>query len=491
MNYQVGKYTLDNEQTSIIYDNSDYLLVVAGAGSGKTLTILGKIKYLVEEKDINPNEILCISFTKKASTSLEEKIKKELNIDMKVYTFHKLALDILNNNTLSIADPNLLDDIIYLFFNQEVYNYPYLKKIILKYLKEKDYNKIPNKKIDILSKNMSTFIHLFKCNGYNLLDFKKFFKKIKLTLSYKNYLNEKIFLLLTFNIYLIYLNTLKENNEIDFDDMIINATNYIKESNFGRTLKYIIIDEYQDTSLIRFNLIKEIIAKTSSKLMVVGDDFQSIYRFTGCDLDLFINFKKYFKKANIKKIQTTYRNSNELIKIAGKFIMKNDKQIRKNLTSNKHLSNPIKIIYYTNLKKELKKLILDIYNSTNKSILILGRNNNDINQVLDNELRKEEDKIIYSINKDIDITYMTIHKSKGLESDNVIIMNLTNNYNSLPTKIKNDNIMRLVSKSSEKYPYNEERRLFYVGLTRTKNYVYLLVPKNNPSVFIEEIRKMC
>ena len=91
--------------------------------------------------------------------------------------------------------------------------------------------------------------------------------------------------------------------------------------------KYVIIDEYQDTSLVRFNLIKEILDKTDSKLMVVGDDFQSIYRFTGCDISLFLNFKKYFNKAKILKIQNTYRNSQELIDIAGNFVMKNKHQI--------------------------------------------------------------------------------------------------------------------------------------------------------------------
>ena len=98
--YKVGKYLLDSEQTKIVEDDSNHLLVVAGAGSGKTLTILGKIKYLVEEKNINPEEILCISFTKKASDSLEEKISNELGIKVPVYTFHKLALDVLKDNIL-------------------------------------------------------------------------------------------------------------------------------------------------------------------------------------------------------------------------------------------------------------------------------------------------------------------------------------------------------------------------------------------------------
>ena len=119
--------------------------------------------------------------------------------------------------------------------------------------------------------------------------------------------------------------------------------------------------------------------------------------------------------------------------------------------------------------------------------MILGRNNNDITLIIDSDFKQEDDKIIYLKNKDIKITYLTVHKSKGLECDNVIIINLKNNYLGFPSQIENEKILRLVSSNNDKYPYSEERRLFYVALTRTKNNVYLLVPKYNYSIFIKEI----
>jgi len=105
-------YCLDCEQRQVVYDNSKHTIVIAGAGSGKTLTIIGKIRYLIEEKNIKEDEILCISFTKEASTSLKNKLKKYYNYDIEVYTFHKLSLEIIKENSnseYSITPANLLD----------------------------------------------------------------------------------------------------------------------------------------------------------------------------------------------------------------------------------------------------------------------------------------------------------------------------------------------------------------------------------------------
>ena len=463
----ISGYKLDEEQLKIVYDDSKNMLVVAGAGSGKTLTILGKINYLINEQNISPKEIICISFTKAASESLKNKIKKEFSLDMEVYTFHKLALNILKNK-YNIADPNTLEYIIDDFFKY---------KQVDKYIK-----KISTKELENLKKLLSTFIHLFKCNNYKLNDFNTFLKQIRKLFNF-DYKKEKNFLTMALNIYLQYEKYLKENNEIDFDDMIILATKKVQKS-FNKKVKYIIIDEYQDTSLIRFNLIKSIIDKTNSNLLVVGDDFQSIYRFTGCDINLFLNFKQYFNDSKILKIQSTYRNSNELIKISGDFVMKNKKQIRKTLTSKKHLKNPIKIYNYNSPKSDFKKLLKIVYKS-DKELLVIGRNNNDIFNYIDKDFKYKNGLYIY---ENIKFKYMTVHKSKGLESDNVIIINMNDDILGFPSKIKQNKILRLVQKY-DKYPYSEERRLFYVALTRTKNNVYLFTKIKNNSIFIKELLK--
>lgn len=496
MNDKICGYYLDKEQKKIVLDKSKYLLVVAGAGSGKTLTILGKINYLVKYKKINKDDILCISFTKASADSLKEKVKQEFNLDMKVYTFHKLSLEILKENKIryNIADTNTLDDIIHKFIYIDVLNNKKYMKRILKYFKIKYKNKNEyikfidkNENVEMFEKLISTFIHLFKCNGYKLEDFNSFLKKAKRNIFKYRY--NKNFLIIVLNIYLEYEKYLKQNKEIDFDDMIIKATNLVNKKGIKHKYKYVIIDEYQDTSLVRFNLIKEILDKTNSKLMVVGDDFQSIYRFTGCDISLFLNFKKYFKKAKVLKIQNTYRNSQELIDIAGSFVMKNKNQINKKLRSNKHIDKPIKIIYYENIRRKFIELITEIYEKTNKPILILGRNNKDINILLSDKIRLENDNLIYIDNQNIKMKYLTVHKSKGLEEENTIIINLEDKLLGFPNKIEDSNLLKFVSKNKEKYLYAEERRLFYVALTRTKNNTYLLVPKNKESIFIQELIK--
>ena len=186
------------------------------------------------------------------------------------------------------------------------------------------------------------------------------------------------------------------------------------------------------------------------------------------------------------KIRNTYRNSEELIKIASEFILKNKYQLRKELTSFKHIDYPLQVIYFN----DLKSTILKVLDKLDKgSIFILGRNNNDINLILSDLLVVDNDKIVYKKRKDLVINYLTIHKSKGLEADNVIVINFFNSVLGFPNQIKEERIMRLVTKKAEDYPYSEERRLFYVAITRTRNRCYLLVPSNNYSIFIKELER--
>lgn len=337
----VNGYSLDEEQIKPVLENEKYSLIIASAGSGKTLTLIGKIKYLLENNIYTKDEICCISFTNEATNNLKNNIIKNCNTEVSTYTFHKLALKILSlaNINYEISNPNLLNEIIDEFFLSKCFGNTKLQSIIYnkfhKYIhNDKNWGVIlTSKELQAYKKTIITFINLMKSNNYNKESFESFFK----TKKFKNTLT------IIYAIYTIYETEKASTNKIDFDDMMINATKIIKEGKITLPYKLIIIDEFQDTSLCRFNLINEIIKMNNASLTVVGDDFQSIYRFSGCDLNLFLNFTNYYKEAKIYKLENTYRNSIELITTAGKFIQKNKKQVRKNLKSPKSLENPILI----------------------------------------------------------------------------------------------------------------------------------------------------
>ena len=189
-------------------------------------------------------------------------------------------------------------------------------------------------------------------------------------------------------------------------------------------------------------------------------------------------FKKYYGFTKIIKIINTYRNSYELIQVASNFIMKNKYQIKKKLYSKKHLNKPIKIVYYKKNESIKLKKVLELIDN---NVLILGRNNFDINSVLDEDITFKDNKIIYKK----EYEYKTVHRSKGLEEQNIILINLNNSKYGFPNK-RSDNISRILL-PKDRYLYEEERRLFYVALTRTMNYIYLLVDKDNPSTFVKEL----
>lgn len=360
-----------------------------------------------------------------------------------------------------------------------------------------------------LLKLIKTFIELFKGNNYTIDKFSEFKKSNQQNPKLFERKRTELFLNIVEDIYISYENYLKEIKKIDFNDMINNATRQVQKGNLKGSYKYIIVDEYQDTSFTRYNLLKAIQEKTHAKVCVVGDDWQSIYRFTGCDVSLFTQFEKFFENPVKLRIETTYRNSQDLIDISGEFIKQNPNQIDKKLKSKKAPADkPVKIAYY-NIKSaedRIKKmeLIVDTIAKTSDKIMIVGRNNFDICYFADgykicgdtgeSKVKKpfkkgKGNELIYTKNKDLKIKYITVHKSKGLEEDNVILINLENKRTGFPNQIEDDSVLNFVINDSDQYDYGEERRLFYVALTRTKNNVYLLAPETHKSVFVEELEK--
>lgn len=356
-----------------------------------------------------------------------------------------------------------------------------------------DVNKF-NKFIDLITE----FISLFKGNDYSADKFSEFKKENESNEDEFDKKRTRLFLDIVEEIYLQYENYLNEISKIDFNDMINNATREVEKGNLPQHYRYILVDEYQDTSYTRYNLVKAIQDQTDAKVCVVGDDWQSIYRFAGCDVSLFSNFENYFENPDKLTIQTTYRNSQELIDISGRFIKKNPNQINKSLNSKKDSTHkPVKLVYYNNASKESKikamELMINKISKDSSDIMILGRNNFDINDFIEGGLferkNKDDSELIYKKNKKLNIDFISVHKSKGLEKDNVILINLENNVVGFPNQMVEDKLLNFVINDSDQYPNGEERRLFYVALTRTKNNVYLLVPETDKSEFVIELEE--
>lgn len=297
----------------------------------------------------------------------------------------------------------------------------------------------------------------------------------------------------TKEIYNYYQKSIHSNGKIDFADMINYSYKNMDKIKDLYKYKYIIIDEYQDISMQRYNFTKKLSDLMKAKIVGVGDDWQAIYSFSGSDVNLFSSFLDIMGYGEIIKINNTYRNSQELIDIAGDFISKNKSLIHKNLLSNKRIEKPIELIYYKPFKLafRLHDIIEKLYNENRKSsILLLGRYKSDIDEIIDSNLfrRNIGNKIICNKYPDLVIDFLTIHSSKGLGYDNVILLNALNKKRGFPSQITTPPLISILNTNTQN-EYEEERRLFYVAITRTKNKVYIMCPNKykDLSSFVKEI----
>lgn len=350
-------------------------------------------------------------------------------------------------------------------------------------------------RLDGFENLLATFITLFKSNGFGASKFDEF-SAIQAKTAQAT-LRRRCFLRLAKAVYERYERKLSEERAFDFNDMINKAALIVEGLPSGALgYAYVIVDEYQDVSVSRIRLLKAILGNTGAHLFCVGDDWQSIFRFAGSDVSLFTRFGEHFAHAAEMRIENTYRNSQELLDAMGRFVTMNPAQLPKKLKSAKHCDDPIVPISYNGKEdkpRALREAARSIYRETGgraATVLLLGRTKYDETTVKDSSLFVRKDGA-YAIPQapELSFRFLTVHKSKGLEGDYAILLNAEDGQLGFPNRIADDPLLQLVLGAPEPYEFAEERRLFYVALTRTRNRVFILVPDKARSPFIDDLQK--
>jgi DNA helicase IV len=279
---------------------------------------------------------------------------------------------------------------------------------------------------------------------------------------------------------------------VDYNDMISKALEHLEQKNFTSKYKYIFVDEFQDISILRNEMIKELTSLNENAcIKVVGDDWQAINKFAGSDVMIIKNFQNHYNDAKRVDLKDTFRFGKTIADISKKFIMKNkDSQISKDINTLKGKESNIYVYWDNYSRKDEKEKnntahIRDVIDKLIekdpqiKEILITGRY-----KFLLKKEQLEEIKKNYS---SIDISFKSVHSSKGLGMDYVIVIGMEEGYNGFPSEKENDPIIDSVLKNEENYPYAEERRLFYVALTRVKKDIVFVSNPKKTSSFLKEI----
>ncbi|MDO8569835.1 MAG: UvrD-helicase domain-containing protein [bacterium] len=328
----------------------------------------------------------------------------------------------------------------------------------------------------------ATFLDLTKSNGYTL-------ENLQSKVVVRNNPRELAFFDVFSPIYQAYEDYLKQTNAIDFHDMLIKAASFINAGRYKANFRYIIIDEFQDFSMSKCVLVKALCDQNpDTKLFCVGDDWQSVFRFTGSDISLMTNFEESYGFTRKSQLVVTNRFNHNLATISNQFILKNPLQIKKEVRSEKDIFGEAVEIHYKKkadddwvLKEVLGSLNTGARNEKRKStVFLLGRYKHNKPEYLS--------KYQHELGN-LTIDFLTVHSSKGSEADYVVVLDVISGKYGFPSEITDDPLLEIVLSKGDLYPHAEERRLMYVAMTRARHKVYIITDENRPSVFVLELDK--
>lgn len=273
---------------------------------------------------------------------------------------------------------------------------------------------------------------------------------------------------------------LRDANEVDFEDMLNLATDLIEAGRWTSPYRVVLVDEFQDASQSRAQLVRALVNPAGHFLFAVGDDWQSIYRFAGSDISAMTRFEDTFGAGHVLRLERTFRCSQQLSTISGDFVMKNPNQLRKVVRSNRTTPTPVALAVVDGeagardaIAQRLSELSMLSTDGSRTSVKILGR------------YRHEQELLPRIRYSGLDVSFQTVHSSKGLEADHVIIPGL--NRGSFPSAREDDPLLRLALPAGDDFPHAEERRLLYVALTRARETVLLIAKAGRESEFVTEL----
>ena len=296
----------------------------------------------------------------------------------------------------------------------------------------------------------------------------------------------KLFLRIFEIVFKKYTKELNRQGAIDFGDMISMAADLVRKNRYISNWDYIIIDEFQDISDGRHDLVKALLEQNErAKLFCVGDDWQAIYRFAGSDHLIMRDFKKRYEGATVIKLDRTFRFNDQIAEAGERFIMKNPSQIKKKLAASVKKDDPQTFLHWTyeepiDAALRIAGLIQEQCDTSSKSLQILFRYNR--NAFSDSQTRRLESEWKGDVCKQ-----RTIHGAKGLEADYVIVVDLNSERSGFPSKREDDPVLNLVLPPSDNFPNSEERRLLYVALTRAREQTHLIANSGYMSEFADEL----
>ena len=337
--------TLNREQKEAVFHTEGPLLLLAGAGSGKTRCLTHRIAYLIDEMGVKPWNILAITFTNKAAGEMRERVNRLVDYgadQVWVSTFHSMCVRILRRHIDRIGFANEFT----------IYDTDDQKTVMKNICKRLDINTKIYKERALLGAISSAKDELIGVSEY--------------ALNAGNDMNQRTHAM----VYREYQETLQKNNALDFDDLIVKTVELFKScpeilDSYQERFQYIMVDEYQDTNTAQFELVR-LLAQKNRNLCVVGDDDQSIYKFRGANIRNILDFEKYFPEAKVIKLEQNYRSTQSILDAANAVISNNERRKDKALWTERGSGEPVHFRQFDNAYEEAEYIADDVCRKVRK-----------------------------------------------------------------------------------------------------------------------------